>query len=171
MSITKSDGYVYRITNNINGKTYIGSHAGYNPSYMGSGVALKSAYDKYGPENFTKEVVIHCEKFQEVEEQILMVLNAANDPNMYNLKNTALGGATMTGKRHSESTKIKMSESAMGANNHQYGVPKTSEIRARISEKMKGVSKPKVQCPHCLQSGGRPQMIRWHFDNCKHKPN
>lgn len=171
MSDTKPDGYVYRITNNVNGKTYIGSHAGFNPNYMGSGVALKNAYSKYGPDNFTKEIILHCVEFQKAEEQILMVLDAANDPKMYNLKNTALGGATMTGRSHRESTKLKMSQSATGTNNHQFGKTKSLSVRYKISETMTGVPKPKVQCPHCLKSGGQPQMLRWHFENCKHKSN
>lgn len=28
---------------------------------------------------------------------------------------------------------------------------------------------PKVICPHCSKEGGRNQMKRYHFDNCKHK--
>lgn len=27
-----------------------------------------------------------------------------------------------------------------------------------------------VQCPHCEKEGVRLGMLRWHFDNCKHKP-
>jgi hypothetical protein len=26
-----------------------------------------------------------------------------------------------------------------------------------------------VTCPHCDKDGPKPQMIRWHFDNCKEK--
>jgi len=28
-----------------------------------------------------------------------------------------------------------------------------------------------VICPHCDKSGPKPQMIQWHFDNCKGKKN
>lgn len=28
---------------------------------------------------------------------------------------------------------------------------------------------PKVTCPHCGKAGGRNQMKRYHFDNCKNK--
>jgi len=51
---------IYRITNLINGKTYIGQHIyGETPydSYMGSGVLLRAAYAKYGIENFKKEII------------------------------------------------------------------------------------------------------------------
>ena len=51
--------YIYEIKNNINGKTYVGQHKykKLNDKYMGSGIALKNAYKKYGKENFTKTIL------------------------------------------------------------------------------------------------------------------
>lgn len=59
----KSKWYcIYRITNLVNGKSYIGQHKYTNEanpmgSYKGSGKILKLAYKKYGEENFEIEVL------------------------------------------------------------------------------------------------------------------
>lgn len=51
--------YVYEITNNINGKKYIGKRSCHCPieedKYMGSGTLLLKAIDKYGIDNFSKK--------------------------------------------------------------------------------------------------------------------
>ena len=59
--------YIYKITNKINGKTYIGQrHCPENKTpwtdtkYMGSGIHLKSSENKYGIDNFSKEIIAIC---------------------------------------------------------------------------------------------------------------
>ena len=51
-------GYIYKTTNLINGRIYIGKKVGtINISYLGSGKIINLAIDKYGKENFKIEVI------------------------------------------------------------------------------------------------------------------
>jgi hypothetical protein len=60
-------------------------------------------------------------------------------------------------------------ESRQNLSERMKRLPRTEESNKKRSETMSGVSKPKIECPHCGKLGGRPQMMQWHFDNCKRK--
>jgi len=80
---------IYKITNKINGRYYIGRHAttNLNDGYMGSGRAIKNALLKYGLENFTKEIIATAEtteKLWELEKEIVNE-TIVNDPLSYNM--------------------------------------------------------------------------------------
>lgn len=47
------------------------------------------------------------------------------------------------------------------------GKQKLEQMKNKSLEATKGVKKERVVCPHCLKEGGKPAMIRFHFDNCK----
>ena len=56
--------YIYLITN----KTYVGQHHGeLDDTYMGSGKLIISAENKYGLDNFVKEILAVCNTKQEVD--------------------------------------------------------------------------------------------------------
>ena len=87
--------YIYKITNSINGRWYIGKHNGTDPNYMGSGKLLKQAYAKYGQENFIKEVLESCTSEDELnlrEQHWIATTNAVTDPMSYNLAEGGSGG-------------------------------------------------------------------------------
>lgn len=48
---------IYKITNIINGKVYIGKSIKNSESYMGSGILIKRAIKKYKLKNFCKEII------------------------------------------------------------------------------------------------------------------
>ncbi len=87
---------VYRITNQINGKYYIGVHTtkDLNDGYMGSGIAIKNAIDKYGVECFTKEILYDFDTIEEAYgmEKRLVTIDIVRDRNSYNLHTGGKGG-------------------------------------------------------------------------------
>jgi len=45
----------------------------------------------------------------------------------------------------------------------------TEDHKKKIGDGNRGRAKPKTVCPYCNKEGGIPQMMQWHFDNCKSK--
>lgn len=86
---------IYKTTNKINGKFYIGQDTKNNPKYFGSGILLNSAIKKYGIENFEKEILEHCdtkENLNEREKYWIMTTNARKEG--YNIAEGGEGGNT-----------------------------------------------------------------------------
>ncbi len=109
-------GFVYCWKNLINLNWYIGSHKGSpGDGYIGSGKVFNLAVKKYGIENFERTILYEGADYKNQEEEILFLLDAANDPRSYNLINNYFGGdckgefARFYGRKHSEETKQKLS--------------------------------------------------------------
>lgn len=62
-------GYIYKTTNTINGKIYIGQHKAESFSlyYKGSGKIIQEAFNKYGKSNFTVELIKICLNKEELD--------------------------------------------------------------------------------------------------------
>ena len=84
---------IYKITNLINGKYYIGRHAtdDVNDNYMGSGIAIRNAIEKYGLEHFVKEIIAEADSREELWKLEKEIVNdsVVKDDKSYNM---AYGG-------------------------------------------------------------------------------
>lgn len=93
-------GYIYKTTNLINNKIYIGQHKAthHDPEYLGSGSYLKTAIEKHGKENFTNEVIAWCEtrlELNELESKYIVEHNSVDSKIGYNLTSSSVGGTPL----------------------------------------------------------------------------
>jgi group I intron endonuclease len=118
---------VYKTTNTINGKFYVGQDSNNNPKYLGSGILLNRAIEKYGREYFIKEVLEVCntkEQLNEREKYWIHELNAKQEG--YNIADGGRGGNTYT-----EETIQRVSKLLTG----RYVSPETIEKRKELRKK------------------------------------
>ena len=100
---------VYKTTNILNNKTYVGKHQteDINDSYLGSGILLKEAIKQHGKSKFIKEVLFVYDNESAMNAKEIEVINAelVNRRDTYNVAVS------------SEETKLKLSTSKEDARN------------------------------------------------------
>jgi len=127
------NGFVYRWTNQINCKWYIGSHKGtVDDGYRHTSEIMALAEAKHGTENFTREILFEGDyekdKIREVEAKLLRENNAAHDRMSYNRSN-------ITGPNCvSDETRDKISQNRAGIKTG----PLSAEHIAKISASLTG---------------------------------
>jgi len=151
---------IYKTTNLINGKFYIGKDSKNNPYYLGSGKILKQAIKKYGKRNFKKEILEFCSSFEDLnikEKYWIKTLDAQNLSIAYNIKeggdnnpilnieirneklSKALKGRVLT-KEHRKNIK-KNHHDVKGENNPMFGKKHSDEVK-EFSRKLNTGRKP-----------------------------
>ena len=132
------DYYVYKTTNIINGKFYIGKRHYRKKDekwYLGSGIYLNRAIKKYGRENFKKEIIEWCSSSEEVnnkERFWIAKLDALNPKIAYNIASGGDGG--FLGEEVSKRVGMKLK-----------GRKLPKEVCEKMSKAMKGKKKSEEQ--------------------------
>ena len=150
-------GFIYITTNLVNGERYLGQKR-FDESwerYLGSGTIFKSAVEKYGKENFKRDIILICysdEELNQAEFDLSVWFDVVESNNWYNL---VLGGGTSRGWHPSEETKKKISDKAkeryknpenhpmfgthlfVGENNPMYHHEYSEETLKKMSESQK----------------------------------
>lgn len=195
---------IYKTTNTINNKIYIGMHKtkNLNDGYLGSGDILKLAIKKYGKDSFIKEILFIFDNEEEMvaKEMEIVTLDFIAENNTYNIRiggsgngriapsyeqrqmawqthiklygtkhfvdararNWKLGlqkakelypEGTWKDRKHSEETKQKMRDSAVGKHDGQ----KNSQFGTMwITD---GITNKKVRTDHIIQDGWRKGRV------------
>ena len=85
---------VYKTTNLVNGKFYIGQDSKNNPNYLGSGTLLNKAIEKYGREHFVKEIIEYCESEEQLNSREIFWIFELKP--LYNIAKGGSGGDTIS---------------------------------------------------------------------------
>lgn len=105
---------IYKITNIVNNKIYIGKDTTNSPNYFGSGKLIKQSIKKYGINNFKKDIIEECDNHAILSEREKYWIQyyKSNDLKIgYNISNGGDGGDTLTNNPNLESIKEKIRES------------------------------------------------------------
>ena len=132
---------IYKTTNLINDKIYIGQNSNDNKSYFGSGDLIKCSIKKYGKKNHVKVTLEECNSQDELNERERYWIKKLNSTNKEIGYNITIGGTdgTMLNRKHSEETKRKMSKSHKGKILSEEHKNKLSELHKdkKLSEEHK----------------------------------
>ena len=154
-------GYIYKTTNLINNKIYIGQKKGeFNPKYYGSGLIIKNEI-KEGEENqFKVELITYAKNINELnqlETKFIEEYRKIFKPeNIYNIKNGGQDISPMKGRSRSKETIDKMiktrkqtalkkgyyhsQETINKISNSHMGKKASLEVRKKLSEIKRGIS-------------------------------
>lgn len=110
--------FVYKTTNLINGKYYVGIHSTSNEldNYLGSGKRLHYAISKYGRDNFKREILCYANSrkhLYELERDIVNIEFISQD-DTYNLVTGGSSGKRVTPLKLSAKARAKISKHAKG---------------------------------------------------------
>lgn len=139
---------IYRITNLVNGKIYIGSslniehrfrvHLSYLRNNKHPNQHLQSAWNEYGEQNFLFETLEESrENIRELESKYIKNTGCLDREIGYNIALST--DCPMEGRKHTEESKEKMRKAKTGKDNNFYGKTHTEETKRKLREQKIGI--------------------------------
>lgn len=124
-------GYIYKTTNLITKKIYIGQHVAgkFTTKYIGSGTLLRGAVLQYGRKNFIVELLYRCDNQKELDEQEEIFIKK------YNSRNPHIGYNQSRGGRENDRKTCE--------NFEQRHDPEAEKLRAKVRRQEELVSRNK----------------------------
>lgn len=165
---------VYKTTNLINGKIYVGKQENYNKEYLGSGLVLSRAIKKYGKENFEKIILSECLTSKELNnKEIYWIekLKATDNSIGYNITKGGTGGNTLSNHPDRENIIKQTNESKRnnpalrGKNHYLYGTSLSNVIKEKISVKIKEKYANGEIKRYRMTDDGRRRLSQYMKDN------
>lgn len=138
-------GYIYKTTNLINNKIYIGQHKAQKKdnSYLGSGKLLQQAIQKYGKKSFTNEILEWCENQNELDSKEIYYIDLYRTKG-HELYNIAKGGYGVSSELASKCARRRWENASDEERRHSM-----DKARAKQKElREQGLYKVKL-CPEC----------------------
>ena len=173
-------GIIYKTTNLVNGKIYVGQHICETDEfdgYLGSGVKLRAAIRYYGPENFKRETLRICDTQLQLDAWEMLYIKKLRSTDKrigYNIlpgsankfgsgspmliPEVALKQAnTMRGRKWTEEQKLAFSKARKGKNcgelNPMFGKRMSEQQRHDISvSTRRTLSKPEIKAKLSVES-------------------
>lgn len=181
-------GYIYRTTNLVNGKTYIGQHKKTNNKiYRGSGTILQKAFKKYGLDNFKTEELLWCKNKEELNrmEELFIYEERLIGKAEYNISSGGEGAKGVSlyrednpfyGKKHTTKTKRLISEKHKGKRGYwkdkhfsEEHIIKTRRTGSKHSKetrfKMSETRSNSVICEYCKKLIKNKTLLKKHITN------
>lgn len=145
--------FIYKTTNTINGKIYIGKSKLNDPNYLGSGMILKQAIEKYGVHFFSKEILEECADDQVDAREIYWIekYNSCDRGIGYNIAKGGTGGDTTT-HHPDKSLIIEKRKHGLGEWHSSMTEEEKNNHAKKISDAKKGKSNGRTGYKHSQES-------------------
>lgn len=149
---------IYKITNLINGKIYIGKDVRDRQSYFGSGTLVQKAIKKYRKQNFKKEILERCESKKRLSKKEIYWIKRLNSKTPIGYNMTDGGEGNLNGgvwnKGLTKNTDMRLKKTSEKLKGHiSWNKGLTKETDERLLKTSKSAQNNKKFMKHASEMG------------------